>query len=57
MNVTKHTERMSSVHPLVPALSVTPLVADCVVFFSPSRDFLKEAMILSTYTHSPSGSA
>lgn len=51
------TERMSRVHPLVPALSVTPLVADCVVFFIPSRDFLKEAMILSTYTHSPTGSA
>ncbi len=30
---------------------MTPLVADCVVVFSPPRDFLKESMILSTYTH------
>lgn len=37
----------------VPAESETFLVADCVVLFSSSRDFLKEAMFLTGGSHPP----
>ena len=47
LNTTLTTQSFSG-HVTLPALSVTPFVADRVVLFSPSKDFLNEAMALVT---------